>query len=153
MTYAAYGTPVYEGLNFYDLGGYGDPYGPIGDGIAQTFVTTVGLSYTVTFGLSGENAAGDETLTVAADGTSFDYLLTPTGAGAVQRPFVTESFDFVASSALTTLSFIHTAGTGGNNDPLIDGVSVVATEVPEPGTSAMILIGLGALGGWSRRRS
>ena len=71
----------------------------------------------------------------------------------VQRPFVTESFDFVASSALTTLSFIHTAETGGSNDPLIDGVSVVATEVPEPGTSAMILIGLGALGGWSRRHS
>jgi hypothetical protein len=100
ITYAAFGTPVYEGLNYYDLGGYGDAYGPIGDGIAQSFATTAG-----------------------------------------------------ATRALTTLSFIHTGGPAtGNNDPLIDGVSVTAA-IPEAGTYALMLLGLGAvIARISRRR-
>lgn len=155
ITYAAFNTPVYEGLNYYDLGGYGDASGPIGDGIAQSFATTVGATYTVTFGLSGENLSGDETLTVAAGNVSMDYLLIPDGLGVFQRPFVTQTFNFVATSALTTLSFVHTAGPGGSNDPLIDGVSVtLASSVPEPETYALLLAGLGVVGGsLARRRS
>lgn len=151
ITYADFGTPAYEGINFYDLGGYGDPNGPIGDGIAQSFATSPGASYRVSFGLSGENSSGDETLTVAAAGTSIDYLLIPDGQGVFRRPFVTQSFSFVATAAQTTLSFIHSAGLGGNNDPLIDGVSV--TAVPEPGSYALMLLGLGVVGArLSRRR-
>ena len=150
ITYASFGTPVYEGLNYYDLGGYGDPLGPIGDGIAQSFATVTGATYNVVFGLSSENLSGDETLTVAAGSASIDYLLSPTGAGTFQRPFTTEGFSFVATSSLTTLSFIHTFGPGGSNDPLIDGVSV--TAVPEPETYAMLLAGLGLLGFMARRR-
>ncbi len=152
ITYAEFNTPVYEGLNYYDLGGFGDPYGPIGDGIAQSFATTIGATYKVTFGLSGENNRGDEVLTVAAAGTSVDYLLVPDGTGDFQRPFVTQSFDFIATGALTTLSFIHSGGVGGgNNDPLIDGVSVTAA-IPEPGTYALMLLGLGAVVARTSRR-
>lgn len=151
ITYAEFGTPVYEGLNYYDLGGYGDASGPIGDGIAQSFATTIGATYKVTFGLSGENLSGDEVLTVAAAGTSVDYLLVPDGTGVFQRPFVTQSFDFIATGALTTLSFIHTAGPGGANDPMIDGVSVTAA-IPELGTYALMLLGLGAVVARTSRR-
>lgn len=154
ITYAAFGTPAYEGVNYYDLGGYGNASGPIGDGIAQTFATTIGSTYTVTFGLSAENQSGTETLTAAAEGVSVDYVLTPDGSGTFHRPFATQSFEFVASSVSSTLSFIHTAGPGGANDPMIDGVTVeLATQaIPEPETYALMLAGLGASGAVVRRR-
>lgn len=151
ITYAAFGTPAYEGLNFYDLGGYGDATGPIGDGIAQSLATIAGATYTLSFGLSAENQSGTETLTVAAGSASTDYVLTPDGSGTFQRPFTTQTFNFVATGALTTLSFITTAGTTGANDPMIDGVSVTAA-VPEPQTYALMLAGLGVLGFIAKRR-
>jgi hypothetical protein len=155
IAYAAFGTPAYNGNYYYDLGGYGGAAGPIGDGIAQSFATVAGSSYLVTFGLSAENLSGSETLTVAAGNQSIDYVLNPDGSGTFQRPFATQTFTFTASSALTTLSFIHSAGPGGNNDPMIDGVSVVLSTaaVPEPGTYAMMLAGMAAFGlGQLRRR-
>jgi len=153
ITYGEFGIPAYEGLNFYDLGGFGDPSGPIGDGIAQAFATTAGESYTVTFGLSSENLSGTETLTVAAGSASVDYVLGVSADGALQKPFTTQTFDFVATSASTTLSFIHTAGGGGNNDPVIDGVSVNIASVPEPGAGVLALLGVATLGAVARRRS
>ena len=154
ITYALFGTPAYEGVNYYDLGGFGDPNGPIGDGIGQSFATIVGSMYTVVFGLSAENLKGTETLTAAAGSASIDYVLSPDGSGAAKRPFATQTFDFTATSALTTLSFVHTAGTGGNNDPFIDGVSVELSTaaIPEPETYALMLGGLGLLA-FARKRS
>lgn len=154
ITYAAFGTPAYEGLNYYDLGGYGNASGPIGDGIAQSFATIAGQSYTVTFGLSAENQSGVETLTVAAGSASVDYVLSIDGMGTFKRAFTTETFDFTATSALTTLSFVHTAGQGGANDPMIDGVSVELSTaaIPEPETYALMLGGLGLLV-FARKRS
>ncbi len=154
LTYAGVNAPAaYEGLNFYDLGGAGHGgNGSISDGIAQDFATTSGQTYQVTFGLSSENISGSnsETLTASAGLASATYVLdlSNTGAfqnGAFQKPFTTQSFNFVANSNLTTLSFIHTAGAGGNNDPLIDGVSVVqlgqSQSVPEPFTIIGTLVG------------
>ncbi|MBC7710696.1 MAG: DUF642 domain-containing protein [Rhizobacter sp.] len=154
ITYAAFGTPAYEGLNFYDLGGYGNAAGPIGDGIGQSFATIVGQTYKVTFGLSAENASGVETLTVAAGSASIDYVLSIDGKGTFKRAFTTETFDFTATSALTTLSFVHTAGPGGANDPMIDGVSVERSiaAIPEPETYALMLGGLGMLA-FARKRA
>lgn len=155
ITYAAFGTPAYEGLNFYDLGGFGNASGPIGDGIAQTFATTPGSIYSVIFGLSSENQSGNETLTVAAAGASFDYLLGVTAAGVFKKPFSTQTFNFTATGASTTLSFIHTAGAGGSNDPMIDGVIVnlATSTVPEPETFALFLAALLSMAVVRRRRS
>jgi len=154
ITYAAFGTPAYEGLNYYDLGGYGGSGGPIGDGIGQSFATVLGQTYTVTFGLSAENLKGDETLTVTAGSASVDYMLVVDGTGVFKRAFTTETFDFTATSAMTSLSFVHTAGKGGNNDPMIDGVSVELSTaaIPEPETYALMLGGLGLLA-FARKRT
>ena len=160
ITYAAFGTPAYEGLNYYDLGGYGGSGGPIGDGIGQSFATVLGQTYTVTFGLSAENSIrsssvnGDETLTVTAGSASVDYMLVVDGTGVFKRAFTTETFDFTATSAMTSLSFVHTAGQGGFNDPMIDGVSVKLSTaaIPEPETYALMLGGLGLLA-FARKRA
>ena len=153
ITYAAFGTPAYEGVNYYDLGGYGDAYGPVGDGIGQSFATMAGQTYTVSFGMSAENYAGTEELTVAAGGTSLDFWLTPDGSGTFQRAFVTQTFTFVATGASTFLSFIHSGGDSGNNDPMIDGVNVtLAGAVPEPAAPALMLAGLALVATVARRR-
>jgi Protein of unknown function (DUF642) len=145
ISYAEFGTPAYEGRYFYDLGGFGNASGPIGDGIAQDFATTLGQTYQVTFGLSSENQSGIETLRASAGSAFVDYVLNVSGTGVFKKSFTTQSFNFVANSSLTTLSFIHTAGTGGSNDPMIDGVSVVQlgqpTSVPEPFTIFGTLVG------------
>lgn len=151
ISYSNFGTPAYEGLNFYDLGGYGNASGPIGDGIAQTFATVANGVYRVQFGLSSENSNGIQTLTVSAGNVLHSYTLGVNGDGSFKKPFQTQHFTFIAQGASTTLSFIHTAGVGGNNDALIDGVRV--TAVPEPETYAMLLSGLGLMGGIARRRN
>ena len=160
IAYSQFGPAAYEGLNFYDLGGFGDPFGPIGDGIAQSFATIVGTTYDVIFGLSSENFSGDQTLTVTAGETSLNYFLTVNNEGVFKKAFTTQNFSFIALDLLTTLSFIHTDGPGGRNDALIDNVIVEAravnpdlNEVPLPG--AIWLFGSALLGfaGFGRKKS
>ena len=160
ITYGIFGTPVYEGLNYYDLGGYGDPNGPIGDGISQSFATIIGNTYNVFFGLSSENVdrSKTETLTVAAGNTFIDYILAVDGTGEFKKAFTTQNFSFTALNSLTTLSFIHTAGNGGANDPLIDNVIVDAkatdiNTVPLPGAVWLLGSALVGFAGFGRRKS
>ena len=157
MGYAQVGTqPVYEGLNFYSLGGAGNNGNmQIGEGIAQTFATIVGARYRISYGYSAENVPGaaTETLRVSAAGSFVDHVMVPNGGGVFTRPWVSNNFEFVASATTTRLSFILTASAGspGNNDPLIDGVNVVLTAVPEPQSWALLLGGLVLLQRAARR--
>lgn len=158
ITYAAFGTPVYEGINYYDLGGYGDANGPAGDGIQQAVATVLGTSYTLNFGLSSENAQGTSVLQVY-----FNNVLAGTftqgidGTGAFKKAFTLQTLSFTATSALTTIKFIEGVGSnGGNgsNDPLIDGVSfkAAAGAVPETATWGMMIAGFGMMGASLRTR-
>ncbi len=148
--------PVSEGLNFYSIGGAGsNGLASVGEGIAQTFTTVVGASYRATYAYSAENGTGwaTETLRVAAASSFVDHVLVPTGTNFFTRPWSAGVLDFVASGTSTTLSFTLQAITGGgahNNDPLLDGVSVVLTAVPEPQVWGLWAAGLLVLGARAR---
>lgn len=157
IAYSLFGTPAYEGSYFYDLGGFGDPNGPAGDGIMQDVVTTVGTTYTLEFGVTSENGlnALDTTLTVCLNLVCLDFTQSADNvSGNLARPFVTQAFNYIATSALTTISFIESINLDiGNNDPMIDNVIFdVAIAVPEPGTLALLGIGLFGMG-LARRRN
>lgn len=153
------GIEHFEGTRFYSIGGSAsNGWSNVGDGLAQTFATVPGATYHLSFALSAENVSwgGDSTLSASAGNTTQNWLLVPTGGAAFTRPFTVEGFDFVAPGSSTTLSLVMSASTSGfpgNNDPLLDAVSVelVSLPVPEPSGAWLLAAGLPLIA-WRRRR-
>ena len=150
-----YGISASNGTFFLDLTGYTD-FGTYG-GVMQTFATTAGTSYVVTFdlGYGGDSGAfgGPVKVTASAAGTSATF----TSASGTPNPAVwdTETFTFMATSATTTLDLVGLSTAGGEYIGL-DNVSVAesgvgAPSVPEPGTLALVLTGMSFMGGVARR--
>jgi hypothetical protein len=150
-----FGTPAYHGYtSYYDLGGFGDAYGTVGDGLEQTVATTPGVSYVLTFGLASENSpaypGGTTTLTVSVGGTPASYVLAINPSyGELAEPWTTEVIAFVASGTSTLISFVETANNdGGNNDPVIADaeLSTAMSSTPLPSTWTMLIAGFAGLG-------
>ena len=149
---SVFGTPSYNGLTYYyDTGGYGNSLPASGDGLQQTVSTTVGSSYSLSFGLSNENNAryGPEYLNVLLNGMTLDTIPMQFNSayGGFQLPWTTEELSFTAPSASSTLAFTVSGTNLGGQDPLIAGVNLEgATNVattPEPGS--LVLLGTGLL--------
>ena len=113
-----------------------------GDMLSQSLETMNGQQYLLSFDWSSYSPA-PSTLKV----TSGNVSNTLTSAGTA---YSTQSWLFTATSASTTLLFTN-LGVTGSSYPQIDNVSV--TAVPEPGTYAMRLAGLAAVGFVAKRRS
>ncbi|WP_197277016.1 choice-of-anchor C family PEP-CTERM protein [Sphingomonas profundi] len=122
--------------------------------LSQTFDTTPGKAYTVSYLLAG-NPVGSpavKTLSVSASGNTaktetFDVSTTSTAA----MGWSMRSYNFVADrTGSTTLTFATSDATGYG--PALDGVSLTSV-VPEPTTWAMMIGGMGMIGGVIRRRS
>ena len=112
--------------------------------ISQTFDTTIGNTYTVAFLLSG-NPAGPpsvKTLDVSATGgTPSSYSHDTTGSDLTTMAWTPETYEFLATSATTTITFQST--TGGPYGPALDNVRVTETvptkdECKDGGWQSMI---------------
>jgi hypothetical protein len=154
IPYSQFSTPAYDGNFFYDLGGFGNASGPIGDGIEQTVATVSGDPYTLKFGLTSEDVDGITQLLVQIGALQTFYTLTSTG-GFLNKAFTTQTINYVATGASTTVAFtIFSSTHPGFNDPMIDGVSFGAPGgVPEPATWALMIAGFGLAGAALRRRA
>ncbi|MEO5713742.1 MAG: choice-of-anchor C family protein [Luteolibacter sp.] len=139
----------------YSLDMNGTPGGP--GGIQTVITTTIGSTYRVSFDIAGYLTAGSNTnpkvmKTVAAGITTIHYL---TATQSYTQPFAlplavtwsTRTFDFVATSTSSTVSFVSLVA-GDGSAMLLDNVSIEA--VPEPGATA--LVGAGAFCLILRRR-
>ena len=120
-----------------------DLQGLASGGIQQTFNTTIGETYRVTFDLAGNPFGGSaiKEMRVSAGGSSADFSFNTTGKSNSNMGWLSKSWDFTANSTTTTLEFIGLGS--GTNGPALDNVSVIA--VPEP-SSMLGLLGLGVLG-------
>jgi hypothetical protein len=119
--------------------------------VSQTFATTPGTNYVATFdlGYGGDSGAfgGPVKVTASAAGTSATF----TSGSGTPNPAVwdTETFNFMATSTSTTLDLIGLSTAGGEYIGL-DNVDVEVGSggggvVPEPGTYALFLTGIGFL--------
>src|SRR5271157_1690643 len=101
---------------------------PGAGGIAQTFATTPGTAYTVTFDMAGNPAAGPtvKQMRVQAAGQSASFSFDITGHSANSMGWTTKTWTFTANSSSTTLEFDSLDGSNSNYGPALDNVRVTA---------------------------
>jgi hypothetical protein len=113
--------------------------------LAQSFATTPGNAYAVTFDDWGWAAPNEHQFAVAVNGSGVLLTQPLSAIGAMAPVCQTFHATFTADSLVSTLSFIDltTVANSTNSDFSVDGVSVSA--VPEPATGMALLGGLGLL--------
>lgn len=140
-------SPAHDGNYVVDLS-----YNDLPGGISQSFATTIGQSYLLSFAMAGPNVAGFEdprSLSVEVAGLSQTF--TQDVSDPLNLVWGSKSLLFTANDTSTTLSF-HGGTTGQYWGALIDSVSVVPTSVPEASSTIVLaLIGVAALGVLGRR--
>ncbi len=120
--------------------------------ISQTFTTTPGTLYNVTFDVGSKafnNAT--QTIKVKIDGSStlVNQNFTITGAGNGDVTYVSRAVSFTANSATTTLVFSDQSSTGVGIDLLLDNVKVIPAPANSlaPGAESGLSITEGNTGG------
>lgn len=154
-----FGLAASDGSRFLDLTNYsaGAPFA----GLSQSFATTAGATYTLSFDLGGSNAWGrPDALIARAAGTSTTFTTGPASATTPNNDWYHESMTFTATGETTTLTL---QGSAGGNYIGLDNVVVdllsgpgltpdPVPAIPEPSTWALMLAGLAVIGGAARRR-
>lgn len=105
--------------------------------------TTVGVTYTVTFWLSGNPDGGSavKALLTSAAGTSTPYTYSIGSNSHASMDYIEETFSFVGNGSDTTLTFASEDAYGSAYGPVLDDVSI---RTPEP--SVLLLLGIGLIG-------
>jgi choice-of-anchor C domain-containing protein len=147
--------PASEGTRSIDLAPSGTN---ASGGIAQTFATVCGLSYSVQFDMAGNPGfgAGDgvKSLRVTAAGQSNDFLFDTTGHTLSDIGWVARTWTFVAAGPTTTLEFFSLDAPEVFG-PTIDNVSVQETTgavAPAPASVLLLAVGGLSLLGYGRCR-
>jgi len=99
-------------------------------GVKQTFPTTKGQKYRVTFWLSG-NPAGEprkKTMRVEAAGEGKEFEFDTADKTLQQMGWEEKTWDFVAAGDMTTLEIYSTTKEGDSFGPALDEVSVRALK-------------------------
>ena len=153
-------TTILNGVEIFDATSYGGAadgkvvidlanYTYTGGGIEQTFATTAGQQYDLTFWLGNLLASGrDGTGVVKVSVAGGNYIFNTPAATTALLTWEKQQLSFTAQGASTTLSFSNDQN-ANLHFANVDAVSV--TAVPEPETYAMLLAGLGLMGGVARR--
>ncbi len=134
-----YGLTPYDSTQLFSFNG-GNP--PPGTYIEQSFATTPGSEYSVSFAVGRNNGFPDQILTLesqvfGASGQLALQISTPPSSIG----WALENFTFVADSDLANLQFTDISGSNPNTDMDLDAVSVTAV-VPEPNTVFLLLFGV-----------
>jgi hypothetical protein len=151
---ASISLDVSDGVRAVDLDGRSP------GGVEQSFATTVGQWYLVSFDLSGNPGNGNagtglplvKQARVTVDEFSQDYAFDSSGQAITALTWQSVTFAFQATDTDATLRFSSLSLDPTNAyGALVDNVSV--TAVPEP--SSIVLLGAGWLvtGRWRYRRS
>ena len=131
-----------DGNQYLDLVGYGST-----GGISQTFATTPGLKYSLSFAYGnnpGSTSFASAIVNVApVSSGSIPALLTASFSTTNNIGWKIFSASFLANSSSTTLSFDEVVG-GNNGGVLLDAINVSAT--PLPSTWMLLLGGFVGLG-------
>jgi hypothetical protein len=136
-----FGLGASDGNFFLDLTNYqaGAPFA----GVSQVIATTPGATYALSFDLGGSNRWGrPDAITASAAGTSATFTTPLTGTN---NDWQHVSMQFIASSSSTTVLLQGVTGANyiGLDNASVDFVSGPA--VPEPGTLALLSLGLAGM--------
>jgi choice-of-anchor C domain-containing protein len=121
--------------------------------LSQSFATTAGQSYSVSFDLSSNpDLSGPRDLLVSIDGGAPSVFTHPgaTGKDAAGMNWTAQSFTFLAGGPSTTITITTNGTAQGVFGAALDNVAAIA--VPEPAAWALMLAGFGLVGGAMRRR-
>ncbi|MEU9603409.1 choice-of-anchor C family protein [Streptomyces sp. NPDC048057] len=117
-----------EGDQSVDLNGTG--------AVSQTFTTTPGRAYKVTYALAGnptDTSPAVKTGRVLIDGQEFQgFSFDVTGKTYAAMGYVTRQFTFVAGASTTTIAFVSTTGATAANGPVIDDVCIEPSSATCP---------------------
>ncbi len=137
-----WGLSAQDGTRFLDLTAYpaGAPFG----GISQTIATVAGEQYELSFYLGSYTSrwgGPPVEITASAGGASQSFAVTTISTSSTWTPF---TMQFTAFAPTTTVSLTGTAGFQyiGLDNVSVEGLGGDPSGVPEPGTYAVMTVGL-----------
>ena len=121
VTNGSFDTAISPGWSTTGNAGYGGGFIGFGSGgdlpngtLTQTFTTTAGVTYTVTYGLKTASVLGSCTMVGTAYGADGTTVLNSYTTSVANTSYQYQKFTFTANGASTTLKFVETVDQPSN---------------------------------------